>query len=105
MKITNLTQAQQANARPVKDAGAAEKLTPQQSQQQAAGRPEGQQDTVELSSLAKDLQRAAEVARATPEVRAEKVAALKEKIDSGTYEVDSKELASKMIVDSLTRLT
>lgn len=104
MKIPNLTQAPQTGAKPVNDAGGAEKIAQnevrkQEGQQQEAG------DKVELSGVAKDLKVAAEVAKATPEVRAEKVAALKEKVQSGQYEVDSKKVASKMIVDSLSSLT
>jgi negative regulator of flagellin synthesis FlgM len=103
MKIHNLTQTQQAATKPVKDAGPAEKVAQEQTQQQATAQEAG--DRVELSPLAKDLQKAAEVAQATPDVRADKVAALKAKIESGTYEVDSKKVASKMIVDSLSTLT
>jgi len=104
MKITNLTNSQQAGTKPVKDTGAAEKVAQQELRRQEQAQPEAE-DKVELSSVAKDLQRAAEIAKATPDVRADKVAALKEKVESGNYEVDSKKVASKMIVDSLSRLT
>ena len=102
MKISNLTQLQQAASKPVKEAGEAQEAAAQQ--KQAASAPEAQ-DKVEVSRQARECQQAAEIAKASPEVRAEKVAALKEKIESGTYEVDSKELATKMIVDSLSKLT
>ncbi len=105
MKINELTQSQQAATTVVKDARAAEKVQPE-AQRQAQVPPEAQeQDKVELSSVAKDLQLAGEVAKATPDVRAEKVAAAKEKIDSGRYEVNSKEVATKMVMDSLSKLT
>ena len=104
MKITNLPQAQQTGTKPVKDAGAAEQTAGPEARKEA-GSPGEAKDKVELSRLAKDLQRATEIAKAAPEVRPEKVAALKEKIENGSYEVDSKKVASKMIVDSLTRLT
>jgi negative regulator of flagellin synthesis FlgM len=102
MKIHNLTQTQQAATKAVKDAGPAQQVQPQAQQQ---GATQEARDRVELSPLAKDLQKAAEIAQATPEVRADKVAALKAKIESGTYEIDSQKVASKMIVDSLSKLT
>jgi len=105
MKIDNLIQSPQAGTRPVKDAGQAEQVAQQQVRRKEQQQEAPPEDKVELSSRAKDLQRAVEIVRATPEVRADKVAALKEKVDSGTYEVDSKQVASKMIVDSLSKLT
>ena len=36
-----------------------------------------------------------------PDIRADKVAELKAKIESGEYQVNSEQLASKMILDSL----
>jgi len=37
------------------------------------------------------------VAAAQPDVRADKVAALKQQISSGTYQVDTRALAAKML--------
>jgi negative regulator of flagellin synthesis FlgM len=104
MKIDNLTQTQQSGAKPVKDSGPAEKVAQQEVRKQQEV-PQETTDKVELSSVAQDLKMAADIAKATPEVRTEKVAALKEQVESGRYEVDSKKVASKMIVDSLSRLT
>jgi negative regulator of flagellin synthesis FlgM len=59
------------------------------------------EEKVQLSPKAKEMQRVKEVVEATPDVREEKVAALKEAIDKGTYEVDSNTTAEKMIRESL----
>jgi negative regulator of flagellin synthesis FlgM len=52
-----------------------------------------QQDRVEISKQAKELQKAPEV---TME-RQEKLAELKRKIESGTYEIDAKRIAEKLL--------
>ena len=54
-------------------------------------------DRVELSANSVDVQKIKEVLDATPSVRAEKVQALKEQIEKGEYQVDSREVANKML--------
>ncbi|MFH0811079.1 MAG: flagellar biosynthesis anti-sigma factor FlgM [Pseudomonadota bacterium] len=105
MKITNLTQAQQGVNQTVQDTGAAEKTAQQQQGRRQTEAAPPVRDNVELSRLAKDIQKAAEIAKATPDVRVEKVAALKDRVQSGSYEVSSKDVATKMVVDTLARLT
>jgi negative regulator of flagellin synthesis FlgM len=61
-------------------------------------------DKVELSAQSKEMQKIHEVLQATPDVRAEKVAALKKRIEEGRYEVDSEALAEKMIKESILDL-
>ncbi len=56
---------------------------------------------VNWSPKAKLAQEALALAKASPDVRADKVAALKAAIADGTYKVDSKSLADKMISSSL----
>jgi negative regulator of flagellin synthesis FlgM len=107
MKIINLPQSQQpqqSGTRTVKDTGAAGSVVEIGGRNQAGASPQTE-DRVELSGAAKEIQRVAELAKSAPDVRAEKVAALKEQIQNGTYEVDSKQVATKMLVDSLTDLT
>jgi negative regulator of flagellin synthesis FlgM len=59
-----------------------------------------QQDTVvNLSTASKEVQTAKEIIASEPEVREDKVAELKAKIDSGNYTIDHKAVADK-IVDS-----
>lgn len=69
----------------------------------AAARPKHAQpasrqaDSVTLSNSSERLRRAQELAAAAPDVRAEKVAALKEEVQNGTYQVDNQALAEKLL--------
>ena len=45
-----------------------------------------------------------EVALSAPDTRADKVAALKKKVESGTYQVNSDDLAGKMLKESIVEL-
>ncbi|MBO8167952.1 MAG: flagellar biosynthesis anti-sigma factor FlgM [Thermoanaerobacteraceae bacterium] len=54
-------------------------------------------DRVEISRTAKELQRLVEKAKNLPDVRAEKVAELKKRIENGTYQVPVEKLADKML--------
>jgi len=65
---------------------------------QAAG------DKVELSSLAKDVSKARTQVDKTPDIRASKVEALKEKVSSGEYKVDPDKVAQKMVDEHLSEL-
>ena len=49
----------------------------------------------------KFMQKASEVVYQTPEVRSEKVAALEESVEQGTYEVDSQKVANSLIKEIL----
>jgi negative regulator of flagellin synthesis FlgM len=60
-----------------------------------------QVDRVDLSIRSKELKRIEEVVASAPDVRAERVEALKKLIEDGKYEVDSKALAQKMIEEAL----
>jgi negative regulator of flagellin synthesis FlgM len=71
---------------------------------QRSARPE-QDAVVNLSQASKEAQKIEEVISSEPEIREDKVAALKEKIESGTYKVDHKAVAEKMVdsfVDELS---
>jgi negative regulator of flagellin synthesis FlgM len=59
------------------------------------------EDSVELSQNAKDLKLAQAALRELPDIRSEKVSLLKQKIDDGTYEINSTKIAGKMIEESL----
>jgi negative regulator of flagellin synthesis FlgM len=67
----------------------------------SAATGDGSADKVVLSPQAKEIMRAKELLDATPEIRQEKVAALKAQIENGTYKIDSDEIATKMIRESL----
>lgn len=55
------------------------------------------EDKLEVSDTAKDFIAAMEKYKKLPEVRREKVEELKEKVKSGTYYVDGKRIAEKMM--------
>ncbi|MEW6426955.1 MAG: flagellar biosynthesis anti-sigma factor FlgM [Thermodesulfobacteriota bacterium] len=54
-------------------------------------------DRVELSAGTADAKKIREILQETPEVRAERVQALKERIDRGEYQVDSGKVADKLL--------
>lgn len=54
-------------------------------------------DCVEISQIGKDFQIAKQAVIATPDIREDKVNAIKAKIASGTYNVSAEELADKLI--------
>ena len=56
-----------------------------------------QSDSVTLSDDAKSLAAAQDAVQATPDVRAQKVADIKQSISDGTYSVSSRVLARKMV--------
>lgn len=58
-------------------------------------------DVIHLSPQAKLMQKASQVVYQTPEVRPEKVAALQDAIQQGTYQVDSRKVANSLIAQIL----
>jgi negative regulator of flagellin synthesis FlgM len=58
-------------------------------------------DRVEISAEAKILHAAHEAVRQMPDVDEEKVAAIKARLQAGTYTVDSSKIAAEMIDESL----
>ncbi|WP_053983197.1 flagellar biosynthesis anti-sigma factor FlgM [Niameybacter massiliensis] len=55
------------------------------------------QDEVQLSTLAKDYQYALNAAKKLPDVRQKEVDTIKERISSGTYNVDMQEVSEKIM--------
>lgn len=72
--------------------------------QQNNGPANNPMDRVELSSDSRMIRKIQEAAQAAPDVRAERVAALKEKIENGTYQVSSDEIAGKMVREFLLEM-
>lgn len=68
------------------------------------GPPAGVSETVNLSSKAKDIQRIKQMLDQLPDVRENKIAELKQKIESGAYRVDAAKIAEKMVTESLIDL-
>lgn len=56
-------------------------------------------ETVAVSSFARDVGKAGAVVRDTPDIRKEKVAAIKDKIDKGEYHVSGDKIAGKIMED------
>jgi negative regulator of flagellin synthesis FlgM len=59
------------------------------------------EDKVDLSARSKEMNKIHDVLNATPDVRAEKVEALKKQVESGQYEVNSNSVADKMLKEFL----
>ena len=59
-------------------------------------------DSVSLSSGSRDVQKIQEILQETPDIRADRVAEIKARIESGEYRVDARELADKMLSDLLS---
>ena len=59
-------------------------------------------DRVELSAGSLEVQKAKDILEQTPDVRTDKVQALKEQIARGEYQVDPYKLADKMLVSLIS---
>ncbi len=60
--------------------------------------------TVNISPEARQLQRIAELARASDDARAEKVKKIKEQIQQGTYDANSNEVSKSIVRSEIARL-
>ena len=58
-------------------------------------------DQVQISTRAKEFQRAYELVAQTPDVRTEKVAKLQDAINTGTYNVRGEQVATKLITHTI----
>ena len=54
-------------------------------------------DQVQISSIGKDIQTVKAAVKASPDIRAELTDPIKEKIQNGTYSVDTSSFAEKLI--------
>lgn len=67
--------------------------------------PQGTSSTtgerVDLSSKAKDIQQIKQIIDQAPDVRTDKVQELKQKIESGNYDIDAEKIAEKIVAESL----
>ncbi len=59
------------------------------------------EDTVRLSSRAKEIQAAKRLLESVPDIREERVARLKAQIKAGNYQVDEKGTAAKILRESI----
>jgi negative regulator of flagellin synthesis FlgM len=76
------------------------KNTPQEAVRRMS-RAEEQQDTVALSARAKEYHTAHKAIANTPDIRADKVEALKAQMNAGTYAVSSADIAEKIYSSAL----
>lgn len=58
-------------------------------------------DKIEISRRASDFQLAMKAIKATPDIREEKIKAIKEKIAAGTYNIDAEKIAQRIIERAL----
>ncbi|MGW8187017.1 MAG: flagellar biosynthesis anti-sigma factor FlgM [Desulfobacterales bacterium] len=66
------------------------------------GRANVGEDNVKLSQSARDLQRAQRALQDMPDIREDKVAALKQQIENGTYDIRADKIAANMLKESLS---
>ncbi|MBI5062163.1 MAG: flagellar biosynthesis anti-sigma factor FlgM [Desulfatitalea sp.] len=66
-----------------------------------AAQAAAQGDRVALSAQARELVAAREAIRQMPEVDAQKVAKVRAQLQAGTYVVDSRKIAAKMVAEAL----
>ncbi|MEE9612695.1 MAG: flagellar biosynthesis anti-sigma factor FlgM [Desulfatiglandales bacterium] len=101
MKIDDKTTTYEINkyvSKPTQDE--TEKIEQKQTTdaQKTEGADRSEQDTVvNLSQASKEAQRIEEIILSEPDVREEKVAELKRKIESGEYEIDHDAVADKLV--------
>lgn len=75
-----------------------EKTSAEQQQQQASG---VESDNVTISEKGKDVSEMTRTLKSMPEVRADKIADLKERIANGTYNVSARDVAAKIVNTAL----
>ena len=73
------------------------------SQQPIAQKQPAAQDRVELSSQAREIQSARKAIDRMPEVDAAKVSEIKARLQNGTYTVDGRHAAARMLEESLLK--
>jgi negative regulator of flagellin synthesis FlgM len=99
MKVTEHLSPQPQTVEKTKNNAASQKPTPTQI---SSGNVEHSGNAnVEISDTAKLMKHAADLVRQTPDMRADKVAALKEKIQKGNYPIDAAAIADKLVDEHL----
>jgi len=78
-------------------AGANSAAAKAKSAEQSASKSAGRSDSVSLSADARSLAAAREAVQQAPDVRAEKVEAIKQSVADGTYSVPASVLARKLL--------
>ncbi|ADO78005.1 flagellar biosynthesis anti-sigma factor FlgM [Halanaerobium praevalens] len=68
-----------------------------QMQQKQTEQKKNKDDSTQISAKAKEIMTARTELKKVPQIREEKVAALKKEVQAGNYQIDSKTLATKII--------
>ncbi len=55
------------------------------------------QDKLEISQTGKDYQMAKQIVAQAPEIREDKINAIKQRLEAGTYSISNQELAEKLV--------
>jgi negative regulator of flagellin synthesis FlgM len=104
MKITNVTSSYDRQAY-VKEAGETQRTEGVDNQGAVKNTGVSNQDViVDISESSRELQVAKDAVAAAPDVRAEKVEALRSAIDNGKYAIDALKIAEKMIGANINEL-
>ncbi len=98
MKISDL---KDVNAQMIQQYQRGDNSTVNSSDKQAANASVKTEETVDLSTKAKDIQQAKNAVNQLPDVREAKVQQVKTQVDKGTYNVDAGKIADKMVKDSI----
>ena len=72
-----------------------------QVQKSTIQKPPAQGDRVQISDRAREMQAARQAVAQLPDVDEEKVARIKAQVQNGTYKVDGRKVADKMLAESL----
>ena len=74
-------------------------------EKRVGGEDRSEQDTVvNLSQASKEVQLIKEIISSEPDVREDKVSALKERIESGKYRIDHEAVADKLVDSSIDEI-
>jgi len=84
----------------IKNIDAQKKLKQPLGQSEPVTKKEG--DKVELSAEAKQIQAASKLLKSMPEIREEKVATIRNQIETGTYQMDAGKIAVAMLTEALS---
>ncbi len=79
-----------------------DKRVPEQKNPETTAEPSVLPDRIDLSAGSKEIQKVRDILRNTPEVRADRVAELKEKIERNEYDVDPRKIADRMLYSLIT---
>ena len=103
MKVTHNTPSNAALGQKSVEATKQAQDTAAKAEKSRAGevRQTGKSADIEISDNARLMRKATEVVQNSPDIRADKVAALKKAIQDGSYKVDSEKVAEKVLEEHL----